>query len=318
MAIAGCKCRGQLANTGIPVGDEVFGKTALMLHVPLVATDGTRNSLDLTSSTLGDDVLAMMNNPDPSKRAYPLGDLNSVTHDQEDTQFETLSDGQKYFLRKGIRSISFESVGVSKQFYDKAADACVEFGTYKVDICGKVEGQKEGDNLYPRPVNKGSYDARYIEATDDSAAKVVISYDYKKTTDDNNQWLIGANELTLSGGGTLDAIELEGLIDVELTASNPLAGTNFTFDLDAKYLYGTAVNQIPFTGAAPSDFIFLDDSGASISPVGVTESTINEGSYAVELPSQGSGDVITVDVFRAAPSAAVPGFEGIETTITHP
>jgi len=311
MAIAGCLCKGELGNTGIPQGAGVFGKTTLVLHVPLVAKDGTRNKLDATSATLGDDLLAMINNTDPSKRAYPFINLTNVVQEQEDTQFETLSDGQEVFLRKGIRSISFDSVNVPKQYYAKAADACVEFGTYKIDICGNLEGELVGTDLYPRAVNKGSYDARYIEATDSASAKVMVAYKYKKTTDDNNQWYIGAEELKMSAGGYLDANQLRGLIDVNFEVSNI---TSTSIDVLCTTSYGTAAKRIPFTGAQLADFtLYNNTTDLPVTPTAVTESGVTEGLYTLEFAAQTASDVVEVDVFKAGVEGS-SGFEGEETT----
>lgn len=90
MQVAGCSCRGRLGNSGIP-SVKPFGITSGFIFVPILADDGTRNGLDLSSTTLEADILALINNPDPSKRGYLYQDLRNVTHTEADATYQTVS-----------------------------------------------------------------------------------------------------------------------------------------------------------------------------------------------------------------------------------
>ena len=99
MAIAGCSCSGKFSNTGIP-NVKPFGVTKTKYLVPLNADDGTRNGLDLTTA-LGPQILAAVNNPDPSKRWYPFNDIQNNAPTESDANFETTDLGERYKTRNG-------------------------------------------------------------------------------------------------------------------------------------------------------------------------------------------------------------------------
>jgi hypothetical protein len=158
--------------------------------VPNVADDGTKNGLDVTSGTVGADFLAMVQNADPSKRAYPILGLSNFVEEQGDTTFETDDIGRRNKIRDGIRTSKFEKRGVTTQFFGKVEKLCVDAGVYLVDECGNLRGTLDGDNLYPRTINVNSYDANFAITLAESASKVLFEFDYDFVTKDKNQYYI--------------------------------------------------------------------------------------------------------------------------------
>jgi hypothetical protein len=306
MAIAGCNCKGRIGNTGYP-GVKPFGVTAGVYMMPIIANDGTRNGIDLTSSTLADDILAAINNPDPSKRIYPFNNLRNVTHEEADPNFETADNGERFKTRNGIKTVTFEAWNVNEQYFGKVSDNCVNFGIFLVDVCGNIKGQLEGDVLVPRPVNQYSFYAKYIDATSDTGAKVMFSMDYSLITSDADQWMIPASLIN-----PYSALELNGLIDVtfDITVDSD---SQITFQ--ANYEYGNAVERLPWRGAAAADFDLYNQTGdSSVTILTLSESGATPGQYTITFAAQTTGYVIALSAFRAATGNLLNGFEGESTT----
>lgn len=308
MAIAGCNCKGRIGNTGYP-GVKPFGVTSGLYMMPILANDGTRNSIDLTQANLGTVLLGLINHQDPSKRIYPFNNLRNVTFEEADPNFETADNGERFKTRNGIKTVTFEAWGVNEQFYAKTADNCVNFGVFLVDVCGNVKGQLEGTKLYPRPVNQFSFYSKYIDATADAGAKVMFSMDYSLITSDGDQWMIPASLLA-----PYSALELQGMLDVLLTKF-PVSATQV--ELFATFEYGPAYGNLDWKGGALVDFkMYNKTTNQVITPTVLTESATNPGQYMLTFPAQTTGNNIQVSVYRAATGNMLNGFEGAPITFT--
>lgn len=301
-------CDGKLSNTGIPVGARPFGLVQGLYIVPNVADDGTRNSLDVTSSTVGADFLAMVQNADPSKRAYPIMGLSNFVEEQGDTTFEKDDIGRRNKIRDGIRTAKFEKRGVTTQFFGNVEKLCVDAGVYLVDECGNLRGTLDGDNLYPRTINVDSYDANFGITLAESASKVLFEFDYDFVTKDKNQYYIDSAAFS-----ALNPLLLKGIVDVNIVTTNI---TTTTIDVQCNYDYGTAGDLIAFTGASPVDFALynISTNSALLTPTGASESGVTPGLYTLTYDITGtpptSPDVVVPSVFRAATVEGVNGFEG--------
>ena len=310
MATAGCNCNGRIGNTGYP-GVKPFGVTAGLYMMPILANDGTRNGIDLTSNDLGQALLDGINNPDPSKRIYPFNNLRNVTFEEADPNFETADNGERFKTRNGIKTVTFEAWGVNEQFFAKASENCVNFGVFLVDVCGNVKGQLEEalELLAPRPVNQFSFFAKYMDATADTGAKVMFSMDYSLLTSDGGQWMIPDSLLA-----PLSALELNGLIDVTFDVTVVSATA---LSVQANYQYGNAVNRLPWRGGQLADFsLFNLNSQFLVAPTIVTESPLVPGLYSVTIPAQSTGDDLTITAFKAATGNLTNGFEGVPELFT--
>ena len=304
--IVGCACDGTTKNTGY-LGQQLFGIKTSKFIVPILAADGTRNGLDLTQPNLGAELLGKVNNPDPSKRWYPLHELKNFVPEQEDTQFATTNGGENFFLRKGIKSDTYELWGQSAQLYAKIEQFCFDFGIVEVDECGNVRGYKESATatmLYPRPVTTQSWDARYMDADDSNVARIMVTYQFKKTDTHAKLWLVPSKEF-----GALNPLSLKGLVDVIATAT-PL--TNTTIQLDVKGTFGNALNLIPIQGLIAADTTVLNVTTGSAQVVDtLVADAVVKGRYVLTfVAAPTTADVLNISVFKAAVSAITQGYEG--------
>lgn len=311
MSINCVSCTGRISNTGVPTGLKPFGFTQGLLYVPLVANDGTRNGIDVTSATLAQDIVDFINNPDPTKRAYPLLGLKSVDPTQAEATYETDDTNQKNKTLEGIKTMNFQKWGATNQEFAKLEDVCVEFGVYKIDNCGNLQGELEGDMLYPRDVNEGSYNADFMDATPTTTSKIMVQFDYDLLSSDADQWMIPFSSIE-----PFNMNQLKGMIDVNLEVLSVDSDTQITFK--AFYDYGTAVQKQPFSGATTSDFtLYNNTTGSAIALTGatLTEDNAIDGQYVLsDIPTQTATNIVELDVFRPATANNVNGFEGVETT----
>lgn len=309
MSAGGCsQCTGTIKNTGYPV-TGVFGLTKGKGFMQLVANDGTRNSIDPFSATLEQDILDAVNNPDPSKRLYLFTNINNASAPQADANYANTDLNERFKTSEGITNVMWEQWGVSNQFYAKVQSQCVAFGEYEIDICGNFKGQLESDNLlYPRPVNKDSYDAKFMPATATEKSRVMFNYDYEYTTSDANQWYIQFTEF-----GANNPLNLKSLIDVvlDITVVN---ATDLT--ITASFDYGYANSRIPWVGALAADIAGANlTTPASFALTSLTP-TATDGTYDAVIPAQTTSDSCTLKAFKAATSTLVNGYESIATPFT--
>lgn len=311
--IAGCACKGVPGNSGNPTGVKPFGKTVVIVRVPLRATDGTRNCLDLTSPTLGQDYLDKVNHPDPSKRWYPFNDVKSVTYEEADPLTQTLEDGSNFITGKGVKKVAFAVYGVSEQYFNKTSEMCSEEGLVAIDLCGNMRGQLEGTNLYPRPLNEQSFFAKYMDATDTVRAHVSYTVDYSLLTNDGNQWMLTATNFSDVAG--LNPVQVYGMIDVRWSIVTVDSTTQVT--VLGLYDYGDAALHLPWLGALPADFTLTNKTTpAVLVPSLADPDPVIKGQYQLTFTLQPAGNLIDVDSFRAATISGVNGFEGIEAEFT--
>ena len=296
-----CDCNAGLSNTGVPSCVPVQGITSSLILVPLTASDGTKNGIDLSASV---PVWAdYVNESDPSKRWFPLPKFENVELPKADSLFEEANSGRKAYLRQGVRSFAGElwQDDSTPTFLGKLqASRCVQFGIYIVDVEGDLIGSEVDGYLYPIPVDNDSWDPKFMFATDSTVQKIMLGFDFFRLFDESTMKMITAEE---SG---LDFNSLEGLLDVELTALS--TGTT-SMAVKANLDYGTAYNPILYKGAtSPSDWKLENlDAGTVVTITAVTEPT--DGNYVVDYAGIGTGINVKLSVNRT-------GFEGSVVSVT--
>jgi hypothetical protein len=309
LEISGCTCLGHPGNSGKPAV-KAFGVTVGLYRVPLRAKDGTRNGLDLTSLTLGQDLLNAINHDDPTKRWYPYQELKEITYEEADPLTQTLANGENFITQKGIKKVSYASFGVTEQYFNKTSTMCVEEGLVLIDNCGNIKGQLEGTDFYPRPVNNLSYFAKFMNATDTVKSHIMYTVDYSILTNDGDQWMIGfANFNDVVG---LNPARLLGMIDVRFSIVSVDSSTQVT--VDGMFDFGDAVAPKAWVGALPADFFLTNKTTpAVIIPTVADPDPIVDGRYQLTFTLQPATNLIDVDALRAATGNGLNGFEGIAT-----
>ncbi len=288
--MAGCNCNAGLGNTGRPGCVPIQSVTSKLIMVPLNANDGTLNGIDLSAPLPTWN--SLVNEPDASKRWFPLPAFENVELPKAESQFEEANSGRMAFLREGKRSFSGELWGEDSTptlLGKMKAGRCVNFGVYVVDVTGNLIGSKVNGYLYPIPVDNQSWNPTFMFATDSTVQKIMLTFDFDRLFDDSTMYMITATE------ANLDFNTLTGLIDVNLVETSSSASQVV---LEATFDYGTALNPILLQGVtSTSDWEIFDVTNQLSlgSPTAVSE--LPAGTYTL-LKSLTVGDTYTVSVVK--------------------
>lgn len=313
MATQCVTCSGYIQNTGLPSGDKPFGRIVGMYFVPLVADDGTANFLDVGAVNMDSELLGKINHADPSKRWYPMLELNNVAPTQEDPVYEVDDAGNRFKVRDGLQTMTYQFWNVSHNYFRQVSAACVNFGIVLIDECGNLLGEYDevNNHLFPRAVNTNSFNGMFTNATASETSKVTISFDYKLTTSDADQMMLGASVFT-----SVSPLYLNGMVDLDITIGTP-APTSTTVVVDALTKFGTINNPIEWLGGSTANIVIVNHTtSTTITPTTVVHN--GSGQYTITFVAATPADVLSVSVFSAATGNNQYGYEGESATWVAP
>lgn len=288
-----CLCGVGMNNTGLATCLPAFKKTTGMFLVPLFANDGTRNSIDMSTTI---DLTAKLQHADKSKRFYPIQDLKDVELPVADTRFKTYKDGTKRKLADGVRSFKATMPEASSVLIGKLQGvSCEKFGVYLFDIDGQLRGLKDGSLLYP--VEIGGFDAIFKDATDDEVNEGMIQFDFDILLKVSKFWILSANDLNVNPN------ELSGIIDINFKGVS-ISTTSTVLDVYSDFGSGIANNSAPVVGILSSKFYAYNVTDNASVSLTIAEDYVIDGRYTLTYIGQTVGDVIQVQVIPSS------GFEG--------
>lgn len=297
-----CDCNLSLGNTGVPGCVPIQNVISSLILVRMKNNDGDRNGLDLTQTFTPATFTALVNEPDASKRWYPLPEMEEVGVPKDDDITQEYSSGKTVKIRDGKRAFSGMITGknASPEYVGKLETAgCVDFGFYMVDIEGQLIGDYNStDNyFYPVPADQGSWSVIWnpADGVNNTEANIMVKFNWSRLYKDKNLKI-----LTPTEAGGQDFTELEGLIDVIFSNETAVAAST-TFD--AAFIFGTAQTPKKYIGAdQTTDWsIYNETTMATVVIDSVTESSLNTGGETYELAHAvgvTATDVITVSVTR--------------------
>lgn len=301
-----CECTAGLSNTGRPACVPIQAVTSSLILVALKDSTQVKNGIDLSVPFTATTWTDLINNPDASKRWFPLPNFEEVTLPKADTQFKEAASGAMAKLREGKRSFSGQlwEDDSSPQFYEKLKKAgCVDFGFFIVDINGNLTGSfdEATNTLYPIPADKASWDPKMMFSEDDQVSHIQLNFDWNRLFDEGTMRILTAAE------AGQDFTELEGLIDVVMTNTVASAATQ-VITLDAATCYGTALNTIKYMGATSVTDWAITVNAVAVVPTLVSE--LPDGTYSITLPAASFvvSDTVTGSVDKA-------GFDGTVSTV---
>lgn len=287
-----CKCGEGFENTGVPSCVKLFKKTTGMFIVPLYANDGTRNGIDMSSSI---DMSTHVHNPDPSKRWYPVNDLEDVELPTAESRFQTSKSGRKFKLADGIKSfkgIIFES---GSMFVAKLQGvSCEKFAVVLYDINGNMRGIRDGIMFYP--IEIGGWNAMYMDPTDDNVSQCVISFDFDILLKISRYWILSTADVNVNPN------TLVGLIDANGQMANQVSPSEIIFAVTSDYgdglqlPGGTLTFGKPVVGLIAANFTAYNLTDASVVVIDTVVET-SDGVYDINFSSvPTTGDSIAINL----------------------
>lgn len=293
-----CLCGVGMNNTGLATCLPAFKKTTGLFLVPLFANDGTRNSINMSTTI---DLDAKLKHADKSKRFYPIQDLKDVELPVADTKFKTYKDGTKRKLADGVRSFKATMPEASSVLIGKLQGvSCEKFGVYLFDIDGQLRGLKDGTLLYP--VEIGGFDAIFKDATDDEVNEGMIQFDFDILLKVSKFWILSSTDLNVNPN------ETSGLIDANLTVG-AITSTSVSISVNSDFGSGISTMSAPIVGLVSADWTLTrTDTNASVPITTVVEG--NDGVYVITYTAiTGSTVPLKADIIPAS------GFEGFANYI---
>jgi hypothetical protein len=292
-----CSCGVSLQNTGTPNCIPVFGVTKQLILVPLIANDGTENSIDPTDTLNSAYVTALINQADDSKRWYPVGPLKNVAGERADALMETFEDGSKVFIRQGVRSFTGLVLKGGPELLNQLnSNRCSSFGAFMIDSNGSLYGKVKNDDgmLYPVEIQADSFYNKLMFTTDTTIQKIMISFEFGIDERDEDLRMILSSSFT-----GVNLANVRGLINAYVRVVST-GQTSMVVDVYNKY--GDFINGSPVEGLLIADFassvtetnskIRNTTDGADVTLTTVTESTSQAGRYTLAYTSQTVSDVL--------------------------
>lgn len=242
--------------------------------------DGVENKV--AAGTEIDDafILARINDSDPSKRWYPIMNLEEALSERQDPTFYTAGSGAQEFVKQGTRNVSFEIRRQGAEFLHQIEGcSCEDLSFFGVDIENKLRGAIKEENglgswdFYPIKMQPSSYYPKLVMATEDNPEHLMVQFQYHINEKDS---LLRVYPGSLT---TTTFLDRKGLIDVYSTFSS-ITATGFVVDLTTIYTDG---DDFKVEGLLLADFDELYDvtAAAAVSITSVTESATVPGRYTV-------------------------------------
>ena len=296
-----CSC----ANPSFPVlgrPDCVLEMRAIAfpIIVPRYKADGvTRNTIDLTSATLGADIQALIATSTAlMERIYPFPRCENITFERTDDVYDTAPSTRKVLIPNvgGVRTFKFETWGkdaVHNILRELKKIGCTDVDFYLTDVSGSFWGILDNPTdtiMRGYEMATETFVAFKEYATDTTTQKLMISWDLDTNECEENSYGISSDTLGYSAT-TLKPLTPAFIKLVELDATH----VQFTVvEPDGSY------NGSPVVGLVTNGtFGVVSDTGvvAEIPPVVET----SDGVYSFEhLDAEITvGDTVTGSITAA-------------------
>jgi hypothetical protein len=303
-------CKYSMNNTG--AGCSPLIKAALMyIAVPTFDSTRKRNYIDAADVPFDEQYfLDKVNDPDISKRWYPLVSLKNPSDKRGESVTQQFDDNTFAMIEQGGRQIMAMIIGkdASPQYYKQLLTfKNVDFSIYVITTDKNLVGMKLDDNdfLYPIRIDRESWDPIWNPGSAKELQAIAIKANYHKSMLDENIQVLTLGEMDY------DPSLIEGLRSVDATYSSPDANPGgFVAALTTEY--GSFLTKEPVVGLVAADFsLYNVTGGAPIVITSVTEATDTDGNgtgvYTFVIPNQTANDVV-----RLTPSKQGFDFKRVE------
>jgi len=278
-----CSC----ANPRFPVlgrPDCVLEMRAIAfpILVPRYKADGvTRNTIDLTSLTLGQDIKDMIATSTAlMERIYPFPRCENISFDRTETVYETAPSTRKYKIPNvgGVRTFKFETWGkdaVNSILRELKSVGCTDVDFFLPDVAGSLWGILDNPldtEMRGFEMATETFDAFKEYATDTTTSKIMVSWDLDNAECEENAYGISSEVLGYSA-----------------TSLKPLAPANIKLvELDATHVQFTVTEPdgtfagSPVVGLVANGAVFsvVSDTGVVVEVPPVVETS--DGVYSFE------------------------------------
>ena len=292
-----CTCEDQFGNTGLSGCEQIQGVAKTVILQAKYKADGTRNTIDVTSATLGADILALTNAVTPAiERLYPLPVAENVTREMSEDVYETSPSNRRYFVQDGIRTNVFQFLGKNSAFAflgELQKFGCSDLQFYVVDNLGVLWGSSVvNGELQGVAIADSTYQTMLMNATDTTVQKIQLEFDTEQGFDDSTWAGITPNELGYR------ADELQGLIELSLTDA-VITATSIVGKIG--YKTSSAVNPIKSLVGLVAGDMTLTELSPTTGSVAIATATYDAVTqlYTITFASQTADDVLNLKATKS-------------------
>jgi hypothetical protein len=290
MSDKNCNCDViSLGNTGTPDCSLIADVAAFPLLDMAKDSSGAPKERLKTDLTVFANLEPLLNAASPLDRIYPIGKFENVEHNREDDVFWTANSGKQAFVREGFKTFQGMIINAPRELTAKLnSNACQSFGFHFLDDSNQLVTKKGSDNTKCKPIliDPDTFRTKYVEATNDAPAMLMLSFQWKSTEKDADVKVVGGLDYTGS--------DLYGLIDADAVYSS-ISAAGFTATITST-CYGGAVE-----GLLLSDFTLNEVSPSPGDITGniasVLESSAGVYDFLFTTPET-SGDVLRLSASK--------------------
>ena len=286
MSDKNCNCDViSLGNTGTPDCSLIADVAAFPLLDMAKDSSGAPKERLKSDLTVFANLEPLLNAASPLDRIYPIGKFENVEHNREDDVFWTANSGKQAFVREGFKTFQGMIINAPRELTAKLnSNACQSFGFHFLDDSNQLVTKKGSDNTKCKPIliDPDTFRTKYMEATNDAPAMLMLSFQWKSTEKDADVKVVGGLDYTGS--------DLYGLIDADAVYSS-ISAAGFTATITSTCYGG------PVEGLLLGDFTLTE---ISPTPGAVTISSVTESSAGVYdiVASSTSGDVLRLSASK--------------------
>lgn len=303
MSIQSCTCTdpkfGDMGRANCTIEMRVV---AFPIFFPRFKADGSRNTIDLTSPTLGADIQnRIAASTAVLERFYPFPRVEEPTWDRTDTGYDTASSTQRYkvYGLGGVYTFAFQTWGKDASFQQMRE--ALKFGCSEIDMAlATVDGNLWGilDNptdttMRGYELNTETFDSFYGFATATTVAKGMFSVDLDNVECVENSYAILAQEMIDTGGVKSTSLRpnQRGIQTLTALLSTEIQTYVFTSG-------GSAGDRDEIVSLLTANFeVFNETTQLAVAATAV-ETT--PGTYTLTIAAQTATDVLRVSVIDAA------------------
>lgn len=286
MSIFSCDCLdptfGSLGRGNCVIEMRVM---AFPIFVPRFKADGTRNTINLLSATLGADIQALIASTTTAvERLYPFPRVEEPTWERTDTVYDTASSTRKFkvFGVGGVYTVAFQlwskdAVNAIMRELDKFG--CSDIDMFMATVDGNLWGIK--DNVTDTIIrgvelNTETFDSFKAFPTSTTVEKAMIDVDLENTENVNDFYAILSDEMIDTGGVKSTALRANVSAFQTLSAIDATHTQSIVFEG-----FGSAGVRGQVTALVAGDFtLFNVDTQLAVAIVGVVETST--GTYSIE------------------------------------
>jgi len=306
-----CSCASPtFGNMGRPNCVIEMKTMAFPIIVPRYDVNGTRNTIDSTSPTLGADIQALLlSSLDAQARIYPFPRVENAVWERTDTVYDTAPSTRKYKIDGvgGVYSLSFETWAKDAVFQimrEALKFGCSDFDFYIATTDGNLWGIKDDvDDTTVRgyEVSAETFDSFVAFATDTTVQKGMFSFDLDNAECVENSYAITAAEMINTGG-----VKSTSLAPNQSAYQTSTAVSNTVVSNVVYTGFGSAGDREDVVGLLASDFTVISDT----TPAGdIVDSLVESpnGTYAITTTAMVASETYRITCTKA-------GYDVADTT----